>query len=107
MLTGFEERRAALSELGVSIVAATSQTEEDVAPVAAELGFPVGYGVTPEQADAFGGWWEARRDHVQPSEFVLTQAGRVLSSNYSSSPVGRMDPEETLVLMKILASRAR
>ena len=57
--------------------------------------------------DRIGAWWEERRDHIQPSEFVLTQSGRVLGSSYSSSPVGRMDPEETLGLLRILASRSK
>lgn len=67
------------------------------------LGFPVAYGMTRADADAIGAWWETRRNHIQPSEFIVTQTGRVLASNYSSSPVGRMDPAETLLLMQILA----
>jgi len=58
-------------------------------------------------ADAIGAWWDERRDHIQPSEFVLRQDGRVIASTYSNSPVGRMDPEETLTLMKLLASRKK
>ena len=55
-----------------------------------------------------GAWWETRRDHIQPSEFVLSQSGRVMFSTYSNSPVGRMDPEETLTLLKFLnAQRAK
>ena len=55
-----------------------------------------------------GAWWEARRDHIQPTEFVLSQSGRVMFSTYSNSPVGRMDPEETLTLLKFLnAQRAK
>ena len=54
-----------------------------------------------------GAWGEEKRDFIQPSEFVLTQSGRVMSSTYSSSPVGRMDPEEALFLMKLIANRAK
>ena len=82
-------------------------SEEDTAAVAADLGFPVAYGMTRETGDQIGAWWEERRDHIQPSEFLITKSGRVMSSSYSSSPVGRMDPEETLNLVKILASRAK
>jgi hypothetical protein len=56
--------------------------------------------------DRIGAWWEERRDHIQPSEFRMSQSGGVLASVYSSSPVGRMDPGETLALAKILASRS-
>jgi len=91
----------------VSIIAGTVDSEEDTAAVGADLGFPVAYGMTREIGDRIGAWWEERRDHIQPSEFLITQSGRVMSSTYSSSPVGRMDPEETLFLTKILASRAK
>jgi len=38
---------------------------------------------------------------------VLTASGRVLASTYSSSPIGRMDPDETLSLVRMLASRKK
>ncbi len=75
---------------------------ENTREVAAQLGFPVFHGVTREQGDALGSWWEERRNHIQPTEFVLNQKGRVLASTYSSSPVGRMDPAETLSLLRII-----
>ena len=91
----------------MSIVAASVDSEEKTAEVAADLGFPVAHGVTRAIGDRIGAWWEERRDHIQPSEFVLTGRGRVLSSTYSSSPIGRVDPEETLTLLRILSSRPK
>ncbi len=88
--------------MGVSIIAGTVDTQEQTREVAAPLGFPVAWGMTRADADLIGAWWETRRNHIQPSEFVITQAGRVRSSTYSSSPIGRMDPEETLALMGFL-----
>ena len=78
---------------------------EKTAEVAADLSFPVAYGVTREDADAIGAWWEPRRDFIQPSEFWLTGEGRVMGSMYSNLPIGRMDPEETLALLRFIASR--
>lgn len=78
---------------------------EDTQAVADGLDFPVAYGVTREQGDTIGAWWEDKRNHIQPSEFLMNGKGRVLSSTYSSSPLGRMDPEETLSLLEFLASR--
>ena len=76
--------------------------------MAQDLQIPIAYGVTRDQGDAMGAWWEERRDFIQPSEFVLSQSGRVMFSTYSNSPVGRMDPEETLTLLKFLnAQRAK
>lgn len=80
---------------------------EKTAEVAADLSFPVAYGVTREDADTVGAWWESRRDHIQPSEFWLTGEGRVLGSMYSNLPIGRMDAKETLTLLRFIAERRR
>jgi len=55
-----------------------------------------------------GSWWDERRDHIQPSEFVITKSGKVMMSAYSNSPIGRMDPAEALTLIQFLnAQRAK
>ncbi|HIF85589.1 MAG TPA: redoxin domain-containing protein [Gammaproteobacteria bacterium] len=105
MLAAYAERREAFEQQGVSIIAGTVDSEEKTWEVAAELGFPVAYGLTRADGDAIGAWWEKRRDHIQPSEFVLSRGGKVMFSTYSNSPVGRMDPEETLNLIKYLNAR--
>ncbi|MCZ6616539.1 MAG: hypothetical protein O7E57_00295 [Gammaproteobacteria bacterium] len=107
MLAGYEKLLEEYRNLGVSIFAGTVDSEEKTAAVAGELSFPVAHGMTREQGDAVGAWWDERRDHIQPSEFLLTGSGRVMTSTYSNSPVGRMDPEETLMLVKFLASRRK
>jgi len=53
-----------------------------------------------------GAFWDERRNHIQPSEFIL-RGNRVLASTYSNSPVGRMDPEETLSLISYIDSVAK
>ncbi len=88
----------------MSIIAGSVDSAEKTAEVAAELSFPVAFGMTRDDGAAIGAWWDERRDHIQPSEFVLTGRGRVLASTYSNSPVGRMDPAETLVMLKIIAN---
>lgn len=97
--------RAEFEELGVTIFAAASDTAEHTAVVAEPLSFPVGCDVSRAEGDALGAWWEPRRGHIQPSEFILTGKGRVLASTYSNSPLGRMDPAETLSLIKFLSAR--
>ena len=72
--------------------------------MAEPLGFPVSHSMTCADADAIGAWWDERRDHIQPSEFILTGEGKVMASTYSNSPIGRMDPAETLVLLKAILS---
>ncbi|MYH14435.1 MAG: peroxiredoxin family protein [Gammaproteobacteria bacterium] len=105
MLAGYEALKDAFTELGASLFAATVDDQEKTAEVAADLSFPVAYGVTRAEADNIGAWWEPRRDHIQPSEFLLTGKGRVLGSAYSNLPIGRMDPKETLALLRMIASR--
>jgi hypothetical protein len=33
-----------------------------------------------------GAWWDENRDFIQPTEFLLTQSGKVMASTYSNSP---------------------
>ena len=102
---GFEKQRKALAELGVSIFAGCVDSEEKTAEVAADLGFPVAWGMTREMGDQFGAWWDEGREFIQPSEFLVTGTGEVLASTYSSSPVGRMDPEDAVTLARFLISK--
>ena len=76
--------------------------EEKTSEVAAELGFPVAWGITRDMGDQFGAWWEEERQFIQPSEFFITGSGKVLASTYSSSPIGRMDPEDAVTLAKFI-----
>ena len=86
-------------------MAASVDSKEKTAEVAAGLPFPVCFGVTRAQGDLIGAWWEERRNHIQPSEFLINGKGGVLSSTYSSSPLGRMDPVETLSLVRFLRAQ--
>jgi peroxiredoxin len=80
----------------VKVVAASTDTLDKAREVAAPLPFPVAYGVTREQADQLGAWWEARRSIIQPAEFVLDASGKVVSSTYSSGPIGRVDAADVI-----------
>ena len=76
--------------------------------MAEPLGFPVAFGMSKKDGEVFGAWWDDNRQCIQPSEFLLTSNGKVLISAYSNGPIGRMDPEETLSLIKYLnQQRAR
>ncbi len=86
-------------------MAASVDSAEKAAEVGGSLPFPVAHSVIREQGELLGSWWDEKRDFIQPSEFILNHKGRVMHSTYSSSPVGRTDPEETLVLLNYLSSR--
>lgn len=64
------------------------------------------YGVTREQADQIGSWWEDRRGIVQPSEFVLDAQGKVRSSTYSSGPIGRIEAADVVKLVNFYDKQA-
>ena len=81
-------------------------SEEKGLEVAQPLSFPVAHGMTRADGETIGAWWDDRRDHIQPSEFIL-RGNRVIASTYSNSPVGRMDPAETLTLIGFIDSMAK
>lgn len=81
-------------------------SEADTRAVAQEVGFPVGYGVTRDTAERIGAFWEPGRDHIQPSEFIMKRDGRLMATVYSSAPVGRLDPADTLGLIQFLNQRS-
>ena len=97
-----ENELETLKSLDVSVIAASVDDAEKAAEVAAELSFPVAYGVTRAQADSLGSWWEDRRNIIQPSEFLLNAEHKVLFSTYSSGPLGRMNPPDLVKLVQFM-----
>jgi len=98
-LVGFEKLKGELEALGAKVFAASVDPIDKAREVAAEVSFPVGYGVTREIADKLGSWWEDRRSIIQPSEFVLGADGKVLASSYSDGPIGRIDAADVIKMI--------
>jgi len=88
-------------------MAASVDPLEKAQEVAATVSFPVAWGVDRELSDRLGAFWEERRNFIQPTEFIVNKAGRILSSTYSSSPVGRTDPVEALRMLEFVTSGAQ
>lgn len=78
---------------------------EKAQEVAKALSFPIAWGVDKALADTLGAFWEQERGFIQPTEFIVGRNGRILASTYSSSPVGRIDPNDALSLLKFVSSR--
>ncbi len=95
-MVGFEKSKTELEGLNAKIVAASVDPIDKANEVAAEVSFPVAYGVTRADADALGSFWEDRRSIVQPSEFIVDADGKVLFSSYSDGPLGRLDPADVI-----------
>jgi peroxiredoxin len=105
-LAGFEKLAAELVALGVKIVAASVDPVDKAREVAAELSFPVAYGVTRAMADRLGAWWEERRGIIQPSEFVVAADGKVRAATYSSGPIGRIAAQDVVRLINFYDKQA-
>jgi len=106
-LVGFEKLKDELDALGAKVFAASVDPIEKAREVAAEVSFPVGYGVSREIADKLGSWWEDRRSIIQPSEFVLSAEGKVLASSYSDGPIGRIDAADVIKMINFREAQAR
>ena len=106
-MAGFGKERASLEAVSAKVVAASVDPLEKAKEVADEVGFPVAYGVTREQADAIGAWWEERRGIVQPSEFIVGRDGKVVASSYSSGPLGRIDAADVVKLINFYEQQAQ
>ena len=104
-MVGFEQHKEELAAIGAKVVAASIDDEEKAGEVQNEVSFPVGYGVTRDIADALGSWWEDRRGLIQPSEFVVDADGKVVTSSYSSGPLGRIDAADVVKLINFYESR--
>jgi peroxiredoxin len=105
-LAAFEEKKQALADLGVKIFAASVDSEEHTAEVAQSgISFPLGHGVSRENGNALGSWWEEKRDFIQPSEFIFRRDGKIIQSSYSSGPLARTLPEDVISLLGFIISK--
>lgn len=82
--------------------AASVDTGENAAKIANDVSYAVGEGVTREQADSIGAWWEERRSIVQPSQFVMRRDGTIIQATYSDGPLGRVDAADVCGLVNFI-----
>ena len=106
-MVGFEKLKGELDALGAKVFAASVDPVDKAREVAAEVSFPVGYGVTREIAGKLGSWWEDRRSIIQPSEFVLGADGKILASSYSDGPIGRIDAADVIKMINFREAQLR
>ena len=96
-----------MSQLGVSIIAASVDPIDKAKEVADEVNFPIGYEVSRDIANALGSWWEDRRQIIQPSEFVVGQDGKIIAASYSDGPVGRVVADDIVRYVTFLESQKK
>lgn len=105
-MAAFEKAKQDLAAVGAKVVAASVDPLDKAKEVAAELSYPVAYGVTRATAERIGAWWEERRSIIQPSEFVVGAEGKVRVSTYSSGPIGRVEPADVVKLINFYDKQA-
>lgn len=105
-MAAFAAKHDELRAAGARVLAASVDPLDKAREVAAELPYPVAYGVTRAQADAIGAWWEDRRGIVQPSEFLVGPGNKVIDSSYSSGPIGRVEPADILKRIAFVEKQA-
>jgi len=101
-LGGFSELANDLKERNITVVAASSDAQDKAAEMAAEVGFPIGYGVDQATIESVGGYWEPRRNFAQPAEFIITPAGKIAQLSYSDGPLARTEASDVLKLVDFL-----
>ena len=104
-MVGFDKKLKDLESVGAKVVAASVDDIEKAREVGEEVSFPVAYGVTHEIADSLGSWWENRRGIIQPSEFIVGEDGKIVTSSYSSGPIGRFDAADVVKIITFYESR--
>jgi hypothetical protein len=59
--------------------------------------FPIGYGLrVPEDADKVGAYWEAWRQIIHATNFIIDSGKRVTQACYSIGPIGRITAGDAL-----------
>jgi peroxiredoxin len=106
-LDGFSEIRQELDDKNIKVVAASADPQDKAAETATHNGFPIGYGADLALAERIGGYWEARREIVQPSTFVLTPDNTIAQLCYSDGPLGRILAEDVIRFVNFQESQKK
>ncbi|MBO34340.1 MAG: hypothetical protein CMM74_15420 [Rhodospirillaceae bacterium] len=93
-----------LAAVNAKVIAASVDPEDKAREVADEVSYPVSYGATIAEARLLDSWWEERRGIIQPSEFLVNREGKILTSSYSSGPIGRINPGDVVKMINYIES---
>ena len=106
-MAGFEEKRRDIEALGGRIVAGSVDARDKAAETAAQLSYPLAYGMTRADAERIGAWWEDRRGIIQPANFIVGHDGTVKASTYSSAQIGRMESGHVVKVLEFYDKQAK
>jgi hypothetical protein len=95
-LAAFEQKKRDIEALGARIVAGSVDPLDKARDTAAQVTYLIAYGMTRQDAERLGAWWEERRGIIQPCNFIVGEDASVKASSYSSGPIGRMEPDDVV-----------
>jgi peroxiredoxin len=102
-LDDWEAHKSELEALNVRVVVAGSvDSAWHAQEIADGVSFPIAQGVSREQGEAVGAFWEDDRKFIQPAEFILAKDGTVRGSSYSA---GRLDAADAIKLVTFWESK--
>ncbi|HTU76039.1 MAG TPA: redoxin domain-containing protein [Trebonia sp.] len=108
-LRAFQRATGTLAEVGVRVAALSVDDEATTAALIAKHGltFPVGFGAdAPAVAELTGAFVNPDPVYLQSTGFVLSPAGKVIVSVYSSGAIGRLVPEDVAGLIRYVREHA-
>lgn len=104
-LAAFQRASDTLAQLGVRVVALSSDDEETSRQLVASrrLSFPVGHSADiATVAEATGAYVNDEPHHLQSTGFVLAPDGTVVTAVYSSGAIGRLVPDDVIGLVRYI-----
>ena len=93
--------------MNASVIAISVDPEDKAKEIADQVNFPVAFGATRAHGEAVGAWWTEERKIIQPAEFVISADGKVMSSTYSSGPIGRLEAADVVRWLNFQESRQK
>ncbi len=107
-LGAYESARSSLKAESIKVIAASVDTRANAEETADRLGlsFPIGYELPlTETAKRFGAYYEKRRSILHATGFVIRPTGKVAIANYSSGPIGRLEPADVVKVVRFYKSK--
>jgi peroxiredoxin len=109
-LAEFASEQVALHDLGVKVAAFSVDDLTTTVKLAAELklGYWLGHSAGADRiASLTGAFTNTEPKYLQPTAFILTPEGNVMSAVYSTQAVGRLTAAEVLKFVAFMKSRSQ
>ena len=87
---------------------ASADSMEDARKMKEEnkLSFTVGWGLNAQEVSVkIGAFFDAKRNYVQPTGFIINPSGKIIIATYSTGAIGRLTASDTLALIVYLMNR--